>query len=62
MKPGKRPRRGEIRRATETEPAIIETDAGPVLVYRLTNGRVGIMHPPGTKVVRQTSRGKPRLS
>ena len=47
-------RTGEERKSSPTDPAVVETSDGPVLVYRLPRGKVGILHPPGTRVVKKT--------
>lgn len=44
---------GEQRPASATKPAVVMTSDGPVLVYRLPCGKVGIRHPPGVKVLRK---------
>ena len=38
--------------ASPTQPVVIETPQGPILVYRFARGKVGIMHPPEHRVVK----------
>jgi hypothetical protein len=47
---------GEVRRSSPTDPAIIETPQGPILVYRLARGRVSFVYPKGVKVRKRVSR------
>jgi hypothetical protein len=49
-KPRRRP--GQRCDASETVPVVIETPNGPILVYRFSRGKVGIMHPPECRVVK----------
>lgn len=52
-KRGRKPRRtGKERHASATSPAVIDTPQGPILVYRLSRGKVGIMHPPAVRVLK----------
>ncbi len=46
----------EIRKSNPTTPVVVETPTGPMLIYRLSRNRIGVMNPPGTRVVRKSAR------
>lgn len=50
---------GEVRRAGPTDPAILETPQGPILVYRLARGRVSFVYPKGVKVRKRACKRTP---
>lgn len=43
---------GKQRHSSPTKPAVIETPQGPILVYRLPRGKVGISHGPAHRVLK----------
>jgi hypothetical protein len=51
MSVGKKPT-GAKRDSSPTKPAVIDTPQGPILVYRLPRGKVGIMHAPAHRVLK----------